>query len=137
MKLGYCSLLWMKICNACTVAIPSILACVGPSLYLPLLAFSFSGAYPTTILHGLSPALAAIALRRRARKAGIKDGAQGTMPQIVPGGDVTCGSIGQDYYWTYRCKYLACTAAFCTWLIFLFFSVAVKYEIHVCLSFSR
>ena len=87
MKLGYCSLLWMKICNACTVAIPSILACVGPSLYLPLLAFS--GAYPTTILHGLSPALAAIALRRRARKAGIKDGAQGTTPQIVPGGDVT------------------------------------------------
>ena len=87
MKLGYCSLLWMEICNACTVAIPSILACVGPSLYLPLLAFS--GAYPTTILHGLSPALAAIALRRRARKAGIKDGAQGTTPQIVPGGDVT------------------------------------------------
>ena len=87
MKLGYCSLLWMKICNACTVAIPSILACVGPSLYLPLLAFS--GAYPTTILHGLSPALAAIALRRRARKTGIKNGAQGTTPQIVPGGDVT------------------------------------------------
>jgi len=87
MKLGYCSLLWIKICNACTVAIPSILACVGPSLYLPLLAFS--GAYPTTILHGLSPALAAIVLRRRARKAGIKDGAQGTTPQIVPGGDAT------------------------------------------------
>ena len=87
MKLGYCSLSWMKVCNAFTVAIPSILACVGPALYLPLL--SFSGAYPTTILHGLAPALAAIALRRRVRKAGVKDGASGVTPQVVPGGDVT------------------------------------------------
>ena len=87
MKLGYCSLSWMKICNAFTVAIPSILACVGPALYLPLL--SFSGAYPTTILHGLAPALAAIALRRRVRKAGAKEGASGVTPQVVPGGDVT------------------------------------------------
>lgn len=87
MKLGYCSLSWMNICNAFTVAIPSILACVGPSLYLPLL--SFSGAYPTTILHGLAPALAAIALRRRVRRAGVKDGASGVTPQVVPGGDVT------------------------------------------------
>ena len=87
MKLGYCSLSWMKICNAFTVAIPSILACVGPSLYLPLL--SFSGAYPTTILHGLAPALAAIALRRRVRRAGVKDGAPGVTPPVVPGGDAT------------------------------------------------
>lgn len=87
MKLGYCSLLWMKICNAFTVAIPSILACIGPSLYLPLL--SFSGAYPTTILHGLAPVLSAIVLRRRVRKAGIKDGAPGATPRIVPGGEVT------------------------------------------------
>ena len=87
MKLGYCSLSWMKICNAFTVAIPSILACVGPSLYLPLL--SFSGAYPTTILHGLAPALAAIALRRRVRRAGVEDGAPGVTPSVVPGGDAT------------------------------------------------
>lgn len=87
MKLGYCSLSWMKICNAFTVAIPSILACIGPSLYLPLL--SFSGAYPTTILHGLAPALAAIALRRRVRRAGVKDGAPGVTPPVVPGGDAT------------------------------------------------
>ena len=87
MKLGYCSLSWMKICNAFTVGIPSILACVGPSLYLPLL--SFSGAYPTTILHGLAPALAAIALRRRVRRAGVKYGAPGVTPQVVPGGDAT------------------------------------------------
>lgn len=87
MKLGYCSLSWMKACNAFTVVIPSILACIGPALYVPLL--SFSGAYPTTILHGLAPALAAIVLRRRVRRAGIEDGALGTTPRIVPGGDVT------------------------------------------------
>ena len=87
MKLGYCSLSWLKICNAFTVAIPSVLACVGPALYLPLL--SFSGAYPTTILHGLAPALAAITLRRRVKRAGIKDEAPGVTATVVPGGDVT------------------------------------------------
>ena len=87
MKLGYCSFTWMNVCNAITVAIPSVLACVGPSIYLPLLAFS--GAYPTTILHGLSPALAALVLRRRAKRVGVKDGSIGATPRLVPGGEIT------------------------------------------------
>eukprot|EP00565_Helicotheca_tamesis_P009688 CAMPEP_0185731104 /NCGR_PEP_ID=MMETSP1171-20130828/11892_1 /TAXON_ID=374046 /ORGANISM="Helicotheca tamensis, Strain CCMP826" /LENGTH=612 /DNA_ID=CAMNT_0028400293 /DNA_START=57 /DNA_END=1895 /DNA_ORIENTATION=- len=109
---GHCSVNGMNIANALTVAIPSILACAGPALYLPLMVFC--GAYPTTILHGLSPALAALVLRRRVRQeAQIKDdGAVGMVrtPRIVPGGDVTMitlvsaalGLIGASSYFALR-----------------------------------
>mmetsp|Transcript_29984 Transcript_29984/g.44191 ORF Transcript_29984/g.44191 Transcript_29984/m.44191 type:complete len:263 (-) Transcript_29984:174-962(-) len=88
---GQCSFTWINIANALTVAVPSILACVGPALYLPLL--SFAGAYPTTILHGLSPALAVLVLRRKLKRGvtskGSKIGSKVTEARIVPGGDVT------------------------------------------------
>lgn len=84
MKLGYCSKLYMNVCNSVTVAIPAILACVGPSIYLPLL--SFAGAYPTTILHGLTPAVAALVLRKKIKN--YESGAIPT-PSIVPGGKKT------------------------------------------------
>ena len=80
-KLGFCSLRWMRVSNVVTVAVPCILACFGPSLYLPLLAFA--GAYPTTILYGLAPALAAMKLRRQAREKGI------AIPNLIPGGQGT------------------------------------------------
>lgn len=84
-KLGYCSMRWMSVASSLTVVLPSILACVGPSLYFPLLAFA--GAYPTTLLYGLAPSLAAITLRRRAENR-VNDG--GTeVPRLVPGGDRT------------------------------------------------
>lgn len=89
MKLGYCSRLWMGICNSVTVAVPCALACLGPSLYLPLL--TFAGAYPTTILHGLTPALAAIALRKKLQKSGEGESSKSISltPHIVPGGKKT------------------------------------------------
>jgi len=57
-----------------TTLIPCLFACWGPTLYLPLLAFA--GAYPTTILHGLVPAWAALRLRRRAPQQ---------QPYMIPG----------------------------------------------------
>ena len=61
---GVCSLRDIALVRLLTVAVPCLLACGGPALYLPLL--SFSGAYPTTILYTLSPPIAALVLRRRA-----------------------------------------------------------------------
>jgi len=49
--------------RAAVVAVPAAFACLGPSLYLRLLAFS--GAFPTVVLYGLLPPLAALVLRRR------------------------------------------------------------------------
>mmetsp|Transcript_33655 Transcript_33655/g.49078 ORF Transcript_33655/g.49078 Transcript_33655/m.49078 type:complete len:254 (-) Transcript_33655:20-781(-) len=94
-KFGHCSLSWVNAANLITVAVPSILACLGPSLYLPLLAFS--GAYPTAILHGLSPALAVLVLRRRIKKQLAEKGItkkdkpvmESMTPRIVPGGNST------------------------------------------------
>lgn len=74
---GYCSVDQMNVVRVLTVTVPCILACAGPSLYLPLLAFS--GAYPTTLLYCLSPPLAAMTLRRRAykrRAAAMREAAQ-------------------------------------------------------------
>eukprot|EP00977_Amphora_coffeiformis_P019445 scaffold7234_cov181-Amphora_coffeaeformis.AAC.6 len=93
-KLGYCSLRWSAMASALTVALPCTLACIGPSIYLPLL--SFAGAYPTTLLYGLAPALAALVLRRRLQK-GMEDDI--TTPQLVPGGKRTlialvCAAVG-------------------------------------------
>ena len=81
-KVGYCSPRWMRVTNFLTVAVPCTLACLGPSLYLPLLAFA--GAYPTTLLYGLAPALAALTLRRRLTKTTTI-----STPRLVPGGPRT------------------------------------------------
>ena len=45
-----------------TVVLPALLACGGPSLYLPLLAFA--GAGPTTLLYLFVPPLALLQFRR-------------------------------------------------------------------------
>ena len=82
---GFCDLRWMNVARALTVAIPCVVALAGPGLYLPLLAFS--GAYPTTLLYGLAPPLAALVLRHRAKKEGV-DNSQLT-PSVVPGGKPT------------------------------------------------
>ena len=82
---GFCDLRWMNISRALTVALPCVAALAGPGLYLPLLAFS--GAYPTTLLYGLAPPLAALVLRHRAKKEGV-DKSQLT-PSVVPGGKPT------------------------------------------------
>ena len=90
-KFGYCSLRWMSIANILSVAVPCTLACIGPSLYIPLLAFA--GAYPTTLLYGLAPSLAAITLRRRVNKANALEGISATTPQLVPGGERTLQAL--------------------------------------------
>ena len=82
---GFCDLKWMNVARLLTVALPCVAALAGPGLYLPLLAFS--GAYPTTLLYGLAPPLAALVLRHRAKKEGV-DNSQLT-PSVVPGGKPT------------------------------------------------
>ena len=82
---GFCDLKWMNVARLLTVALPCVAALAGPGLYLPLLAFS--GAYPTTLLYGLAPPLAALVLRHRAKKEGV-DISQLT-PSVVPGGKPT------------------------------------------------
>lgn len=96
-KLGSCSTSrrWSLVANFLTLALPCTLACVGPSLYIPLLAFA--GAYPTTILYGLAPPLASLTLRRRLKKHKVDEGAM--TPRLVPGGDKTlftlvCTAVG-------------------------------------------
>jgi len=93
-KLGYSSFRWSAVASAFTIALPCALACVGPSIYLPLL--SFAGAYPTTLLYGLAPSLAALVLRRRLQQH-VPDDI--TTPQLVPGGERTlvalvCAAVG-------------------------------------------
>lgn len=90
-KLGSCSTSrrWSLAANFLTLALPCTLACVGPSLYIPLLAFA--GAYPTTILYGLAPPLAALTLRRRLKKNNVDE--QAITPRLVPGGDKTLVSL--------------------------------------------
>jgi tyrosine-specific transport protein len=90
-KFGYCSIPWMKTANVLTVMIPCLLALFGSSLYLPLLAFA--GAYPTTLLYGLAPSLAAMTLRKRAQKK-LDENLNGETgftitPHLVPGGKRT------------------------------------------------
>ena len=73
--------------RAAVVVIPAALACLGPRIYLPLLAFS--GAFPTIVLYGLLPPLAALAMRARAAAGLMADCATGATveaPAIVPGG---------------------------------------------------
>ena len=79
---GYCDLRWMNIARILTVAVPCVCAFAGPGLYLPLLAFA--GAYPTTLLYGLAPPLAALVLRHRATKEGVQK--TQLTPRLVPGG---------------------------------------------------
>lgn len=73
---------WTKYAKLLTVLIPCMCAYLGPGLYLPLLAFA--GAYPTTLLYGLAPCLAAIVLRKRAHEEMIDDSK--LTPNLLPGG---------------------------------------------------
>lgn len=65
--LGRCTVGDADRARVLTVALPALLACGGSGLYLPLLAFA--GAFPTTLLYGLVPPLAALSLRRARRRA--------------------------------------------------------------------
>ena len=80
--LGYCSLRAMWVCRVAIVLGPCLLACAGPSLYLPLLAFA--GAFPTTLLYLLAPPLAALALRQGAHdQRSLLPGGVGTMRALA------------------------------------------------------
>jgi len=68
---GRCSLDDKTMSSVASVALPALLACAGPQLYVPLLAFA--GAFPTMLLYGLMPPLAALALRR----SGLQDRRRG------------------------------------------------------------
>ena len=87
--LGFCSLRWMRAARILTIALPCGLACAGPGLYLPLLAFS--GAYPTTILYGLAPPLAVLVLRRTTGAAHTAD--EDDVPSLLPGGPLARLSV--------------------------------------------
>lgn len=63
---GVCTPAGLLAARVATVLLPTLCALAGPGLYLPLLAFA--GAFPTTILYGLAPPVAALVLRKRARR---------------------------------------------------------------------
>ncbi len=83
---GRCTLNDARNARALAVALPALLACGGPDLYLPLLAFA--GAFPTTLLYGLVPPLAALALRRARSGRAPADAApdSGSTPRRLLGG---------------------------------------------------
>mmetsp|Transcript_84379 Transcript_84379/g.239203 ORF Transcript_84379/g.239203 Transcript_84379/m.239203 type:complete len:533 (-) Transcript_84379:83-1681(-) len=59
---GKCSRNQRVLAKVVATMVPALMACGGPQLYLPLLAFS--GAYPSTLLYGLMPPMAALVLGR-------------------------------------------------------------------------
>lgn len=81
--------------RAVVVMLPAALACLGPRLYLPLLAFS--GAFPTIVLFGLLPPLAALALRRQRNTCDVVGADEvpecSLVPSFVPGGDAALVAI--------------------------------------------
>lgn len=83
---GYCSPETKRFAYVATVAMPIVVACGGPALYLPLL--SFSGAFPTTFLYGLLPPLAAFMIRRGTAVEQASDGAMTGKSALrwLPGG---------------------------------------------------
>ena len=71
--------------NIVIVALPAALSIIGPQIYLPLL--QFAGGFPTTLLYGLLPPLAALSLVRRglygkARAGGAADGGGGAAAMV-------------------------------------------------------
>jgi len=84
--MGRCTLEHRRAASVAAVLLPALLACAGPRLYLPLLAFA--GAFPTTLLYGLMPPLALLALRRLARKGG-----QRAFVELLPGGGLSLGLL--------------------------------------------
>lgn len=80
---GRCSPFSKGLARTATVVLPLLLACSGPELYLPLLAFA--GAYPTNLLYGLMPPLAVIVLRRLQQNQ--KTRAWKGPTSLLPGGD--------------------------------------------------
>eukprot|EP00928_Gymnodinium_smaydae_P022573 TRINITY_DN18911_c0_g1_i1.p1 TRINITY_DN18911_c0_g1~~TRINITY_DN18911_c0_g1_i1.p1 ORF type:complete len:441 (+),score=28.07 TRINITY_DN18911_c0_g1_i1:73-1395(+) len=60
---GSCSASDLRAVAAFVVFVTSGLACSGPGMYLPLLAFS--GAFPSTMLYVIAPPMAVLTLRRR------------------------------------------------------------------------
>ena len=81
---GGCSVDQERTAKLATVALPALLACGGPTLYLPLLAFA--GAGPTTLLFGLVPPLAALRFRSGGGVAEGKEAAAASAGPLLPGG---------------------------------------------------
>mmetsp|Transcript_42643 Transcript_42643/g.91049 ORF Transcript_42643/g.91049 Transcript_42643/m.91049 type:complete len:217 (-) Transcript_42643:138-788(-) len=92
LALGGCPPNGQQIARAITIGLPALLACAGPSLYLPLLGFA--GAFPTTLLYGLVPPLTLFILRsavRSKRREGISGG---LVRPLLPGGTLILGALG-------------------------------------------
>jgi len=87
---GRCTLNSRGAARTAVVVIPLIVACGGPELYLPLLAFA--GAYPTDFLYGIVPCLATLALRRAEpeTKSNVLKGSL----RLLPGGYPLLISLG-------------------------------------------
>jgi len=81
---GGCSVDQERNAKLATVALPALLACGGPTLYLPLLAFA--GAGPTTLLFGLVPPLAALRFRSGGGSVEGKEAAAASEGPLLPGG---------------------------------------------------
>eukprot|EP00438_Fugacium_kawagutii_P011536 Skav230144 [mRNA] locus=scaffold1301:212626:213366:- [translate_table: standard] len=59
---GACSLDDNQRARVASVMVPALTACIGPQVYLPLLAFA--GAFPSVLLYGVLPPVAALLSRR-------------------------------------------------------------------------
>ena len=90
--------------NLVIVALPAALSIIGPQIYLPLL--QFAGGFPTTLLYGLLPPLAALSLARHRLhgKAGERGAAatvaeptqpiDGASPSLSAGSSATRSACG-------------------------------------------
>lgn len=88
--MGNRSILVRRLSKIVAVLIPVALACGGPKLFVPLLAFN--GSCPTTLLYGLMPPVAALTLRgvfgRARERAAQPSSRKWTM---LPGGSAVLG----------------------------------------------
>mmetsp|Transcript_3860 Transcript_3860/g.7716 ORF Transcript_3860/g.7716 Transcript_3860/m.7716 type:complete len:515 (+) Transcript_3860:62-1606(+) len=88
--MGDKSILVRRLSKIVTVLIPICLACGGPKLFVPLLAFN--GSCPTTLLYGLMPPVAALTLRGVLGRARDRVPQPGTQKRrLVPGGTPVLG----------------------------------------------
>lgn len=95
--MGNRSILVRRLSKTGIVLLSIVLACGGPRLFVPLLAFN--GSCPTTLLYGLMPPVAALTLRGVLGSARDRASSPGTRKwTLLPGGTAvlglcTCASI--------------------------------------------
>jgi len=88
--MGNRSILVRRLSKIVTLLIPIALACGGPKLFVPLLAFN--GSCPTTLLYGLMPPVAALTLRGVFSRARERAPQQSTRKwTMLPGGTAVLG----------------------------------------------